>query len=122
MSGDTYERPYGELNLGGEAQGARALFNFARNGIVSLYLPANMPARVSVELKPREGGYDALVAETRKRVEAGEFGADTRMTATGKVVRLESSIPAAAKPTLRHVAAYKGEFFVNVKVDGKDVP
>jgi hypothetical protein len=122
MSGDTYERPYGELNLGGEPQGARALFNFARNGIVSLYLPANMPARVSVELKPREGGYDALVAETRKRVEAGEFGADTRMTATGKVVRLESSIPAAAKPTLRHVAAYKGEFFVNVKVDGKDVP
>ena len=121
LSGDTYERPYGELPLGAEEGGARALFNFVRNGVASLYLPGGA-ARVEVELHPREGGYLPLEAEIRGRAAAGEFGPDVEVTGTGKVVRLSYAFPAAGEPSLRTVARYKGEFFVNVKVDGKDMP
>jgi hypothetical protein len=118
LSGDTFERPYGELELGAEKGGPRAIFTFLRNGVLSLYLPGDA-ARVEVEMQPREGAYSSLESEVRGRVEAGEFGPDSKLTATGKVVRLSYDIPATGKPSLRTIARSKGEFFVNVKVDGK---
>jgi hypothetical protein len=120
LAGDTFERPYGDRNVGAVPSGRIATFNFMRNGIAALYLPAGRAAAVEVELQPREGGYAALEAEARQRVDRGELGPEAAMTADGNVVRISYRFAAAQAAALRIVARCKGEAFVSVKVDGKD--
>lgn len=120
LSGDTFERPYGERPLGGEKDGRAAPFSFMRNGVVSIYLPG-AAVQVEVEVQPRDGEYPLLEPAIRQRFQAGEFGPGAKMTGTGKVVRLSYSIPATGAPSLRNIMRHKGEFFVNVRVDGKDL-
>jgi hypothetical protein len=120
MTANTFERPYGEIYLGATPSGPVTPFNFMRDGVATLYVPPHTAANVEVELQPREGAYSSLEAEMRWRVADGEFGRDVTMTATGRVVRLAYRMAAVDMPVLRRVARYKGEVFVNVKVDGKD--
>ena len=120
LAGDTFERPYGDRNVGAVPRGPIATFNFMRNGIAALYVPAGRAAAVEVELQPREGAYAALETEMRQRVGRGELGPEAAMTADGNVVRISYRFPAAEAAALRFVARYKGEAFVSVKVDGKD--
>jgi hypothetical protein len=121
LSGDGFERPYGKLPLGIEKSGEPALFSFMRNGVISLYIPPGAAPRVDIELHPRQGEYPLLEGPVRQRFEAGEFGPEARFSATGKVVRLSYQLPRAEAPTLRTIMRHKGEFFVNVKVDGRDL-
>lgn len=116
LSGDLYER------TSERTTGTTAPVGFAplRNAHVSLLVPANTPGALTVELRPESAAeYAALEAETRRRVGAGEFGVDAKMTATGEAVILAYAIPAASNAVFRVVARCQGRCSARVQFGGK---
>lgn len=117
FSGDLYER------IAERTTGTKAPPGFAplRNAHVSIFMPANTAGAVAVELRPESGAeHGALEAEIRRRVAAGEFGADAKMTATGDALILAHALPAAPSAVLRLVARCD-RCYARVQLDGIDL-
>jgi hypothetical protein len=133
ISSGMYERNFSDRVLGGPvspfAQLAapeserKGMFSYVNNGMVVLYLPGGgAKAEVEVEMQPRpEEAYRDLATDVGGRMSRGEFGRDVRIEQTGRVVRLRYEFAAENQPSVHTVARSQNEYFVNVRVNGKDV-
>ena len=118
LAADTYERNYAPRKSA-RPGASRPMFSFLRNGMVLLYVPRSV--RVDVEMQPRSPeGWPKLREEMAKRVAAGEFGPEAKLEELPQAIALSYEIAGSDRPALRTVARFSGEYFVNVRIDGKD--
>lgn len=119
MFADVYERAFGERPRS-DQPGDKGMFSFLRNGAVMLYLPAGTRVAAEVIMEPREqSGFAALLAEVRDRVAKGQFPPG-ELSQDGKRITLRYALASGDAPALLRLANYGGEYWTNVRVDGKD--
>jgi hypothetical protein len=108
LTGDLYERASERTARSAMAIGPNAPAGFAgiRNGFVTIFVPAQIAAVVTLEARPAAGV---------------EPGADAKITSTGDALKMEYALPAASHAAFRVVARCRAECLVRVQVDGKDV-
>lgn len=117
LSGDDYERDFGERDVDRETTKART-FSYLRNGVAMLYLPEGNYGSLEVILEPRDAiNYEEMALEIERRLKSGEFGADVVANANGKQITLNMSVAASGEPRLRTIARYSGEFWLSVSID-----
>jgi hypothetical protein len=118
---DDYERDYGERPRSPEARDV-GMFSYLRNGSAMVYMPAGEGAALEVKLAPRQASEEARLArEVSERVAKGEFGNSVRLQDDGAFVTLTYALPKAEGPRMAPVARYSGEYWLNVRLDGKDL-
>jgi hypothetical protein len=118
---DDYERDYGERARSPDAHDV-GIFSYMRNGSAMVFLPAGEGGSVEVTLAPRDAAdHGRLADEVSKRVAKGEFGSAVRMHDDGTFVTLSYSLPKEDGPRLATVARFSGEYWLNVRLDGKDL-
>jgi hypothetical protein len=121
LSGSDYERNFGERDVDLAAE-KKAMFSFMRNGSATLYLPAGSQGALMVTLEPRgEKDYGMMLKEIMRRLNMGEMGGHVDVETDGKFIRLKSAVIAENQPSLKLIARYSGEFWLNVKLNGKDL-
>jgi hypothetical protein len=108
LSGELYERAAERTARSAVpiSAGAPAGFAALRKGSVSVFIPANTAARITLELRP--------ATEV-------EYGADAKITDTGDALKLEYAMPAASHAAFRVVARCMTLCLLRVHADGKDV-
>jgi hypothetical protein len=118
---DDYERDYGERQRSPEARDV-GIFSYVRNGSAMVFMPAGEGGSLEVKLAPRDASdHDRLANEVSGRVARGEFGSGVRVHDDGAFVTLAYGLPKAGKPRLVPVARFSGEYWLNVRLDGKDL-
>ena len=118
LSGDLYERP----SERSAATTAPPGFATLRNATASIFLPAGVAATLAVELRPGSAaGYPALEEQMRRHLEAGELGADVKMTTVGDALVLAYALPATPNAALRVVARCQDRCFARLRLDGNDL-
>jgi hypothetical protein len=118
---DDYERDYGERPRSPEARDV-GIFSYVRNGSAMVFMPAGEGGSLEVKLAPRDASdHDRLAAEVSGRVAKGEFGSAVRVHDDGAFVTLAYALPKADKPRLVPVARFSGEYWLNVRLDDKDL-
>jgi hypothetical protein len=118
---DDYERDYGERPRSADARDT-GIFSYMRNGSAMVYMPAGEGGSLEVKLAPRDASdHDRLAAEVSGRVAKGEFGNAVRVHDDGALVALAYDLPKDDKPRLVPVARFSGEYWLNVRLDGKDL-
>lgn len=118
--GAQYEKNYGNRSLTNNEKNL-AMFSFIGNGSAMLLLPAN-GGSVEVTLQPRvPTDYEKLHAEISDRVKKGEFGKQVRLIAHGGNIKLNYIFPVSKASTLHTISQFTGEYWLNAKVNGKDV-
>ena len=119
LFGYDYERNFGERALG-LATNTTGNFSYLRNGAAMLYLPSGNEGSLQVTLEPRdENSYEGMVKEVGDRLKKGEMGSNVAMATDGIFIMLTSKVAAEDKPTLRTIARYGNEFWLNVRLNGK---
>ena len=116
---DDYERDFGRKARSTRA-GDEGMFSYVRNGAAILYVPAGAAHEVEVTLMAREpSGQEPLVHELRRRIADREIAA--RLEEDAAHARLRQEIAAGTAPRLLTIARFGGEYWLNVRVDGKDI-
>jgi hypothetical protein len=121
LFGDDYERDFGKRQRSADAADT-GMFSYLRNAAGMLYLPGGQAANVDVRIAPRESGrYAEMLQEVSRRIANGELERSVRLESDGTLVRLRYDIAASDAPRLIPIARYGGEYWLNVRVDGRDL-
>ena len=116
---DDYEQDFGRKARSGRA-GDEGMFSYMRNGSAMLYLPPGAAHQVEVTLMARDpSGHDPLLRELKEKLAAGELAGE--LVEEGATMHLRRSLAARAAPQLLTIARLGGEYWLNVRLDGKDV-
>lgn len=120
LFGDDYEQDVGEKPRGA-GPGDAGMFSYVRNGSVMVYMPPGQAMSLEVTLAPRDiSAVEMMWAEVSGRMKRGEFR-NVEMTHAGEFITLRRRFRKRGAPTLVPIARYSGEYWVNVRVDGKDL-
>jgi len=121
LFGDDYEESLATRPRGpdGADQGA---FSYLRNGAAMLFLRAGDAASVEARIVPRDPArFAEMLAEVSQRMARGELARPVELEHDGTFVILRYRISAADAPRLLQVARYGGEFWLNVRLDGREL-
>lgn len=121
LMGYDYQRNFGEraIDLASKRVGK---FSYMRHGAAMLYLPTGKKGLLVVTLEPRdEKSYVDMLKEIKNRLENGELGSDVTMGTDGKFITLTSKVASEDKPVLKTIARYDGEFWLNVRLQEKEL-
>ena len=85
-------------------------------------MPSGIEGDLVVTLEPRaEGDYQNMVIEIENRLASGELGSNVAITTDGKLITLTSRISKEDAPTLKTIARYSGEFWLNTRINGMEL-
>ena len=119
LFGDDYEQDFGRKPRSAEANDV-GMFSYVRNGSAMVLLPAGGPYRVEVRLMARSSADDAaLRREIEMWVANGEVVGSVGHE--GRLVSLARVFPPSGEPRLARVARFSGEYWLNARVDGRDL-
>jgi hypothetical protein len=117
---DNYEQDRARHSRGRDG-GDWGTFSYVRNGSAMVFVPSGAAALIEVKLTPTDQAqFQRTVDEIAKRIADGELGG-LRMTQDGSLVTLKEELPESSAPRLVAVSRLSGEYWLNVRVNGKDV-
>lgn len=100
--------------------GDPARFSWLRNGAATVFLPPGAHAVEAIAIPANAARLRAMRVELSQRVAAGELPGARVEERDGALV-LAYDMPASAAPRLVRVAFFWEEYWLNVRVDGRDI-
>lgn len=101
--------------------GDRGRFSWLRNGSALVFLPAGRAYRIEATAVPADAAQlAAMRSQVAARVAAGELPGARSEERAGAVV-LAFDLPPSDQPRLQRVALYGGEYWLNLRVDGREL-
>lgn len=120
-AGIDYEPFFGRRPRSAE-KNDRGWFTYIRSGAALMYIPAGIGHVVEVKLKPRAAEeYGRFLQEIEKRLEPATSHLKGAPETDGEFVTLRYNFPPGGSPTVFEIARYSGEYWLNARIDGKEL-